>query len=230
MDINSINQDINTQAADQVVELSAFSENTFEETKKTVGFWEFFGLSWLFAIPVVGFISCIVFMFSPKRQTLKNYARAAFAWMAVRLVTAIITGLLIISLLGSLLLPTINQSLNLEFNSAFEVIDLATSLMTGNYSNVIKILRPQIIETFGEKSEPLIDEFSKKEYNPLLKMIAEEDYEGILTEFDEGKYNKLEEKVGTERFVSLKEEVRAAAQGESTERFDRIRGYLNLIG
>ena len=51
-----------------------------EPKNETVGFWTYFGLSALFALPVVGLIAAIVFAFAPKNKSLKNYARVMMTW------------------------------------------------------------------------------------------------------------------------------------------------------
>lgn len=225
MDFDTKNQE---QTENKAIELSSFSEDLSLEPKKTVGFWEFFGLIVLFAIPVVGFIACIVFMFSPKRQTLKNYARAVFTWMAVRLVTTIAVVLLVLSIVGTMVMPAINSSLNTNFDGIFEVIDVAGSLMSGNYAKVIGILRPQLIEALGEESAPLIDELSNRQYNEMFEKIIDEDYDDLLEDFNRGRYSGLEEVVGKDEFNSLINELRKASRGEHSEFFDGLRGYLSI--
>ena len=53
----------------------------------------YFWLMLLFAIPVIGLISVIIFSFAPKKQSLKNFARANLIWVIVGLVLTLIAAL-----------------------------------------------------------------------------------------------------------------------------------------
>ena len=52
---------------------------TAPEKTETVGFWAFFGLLILFALPFIGWIACIVFCFAPENKSMKNFAREMLA-------------------------------------------------------------------------------------------------------------------------------------------------------
>lgn len=53
---------------------------------KIVGTGTYFGLMFLFAIPIIGQIACIIMAFTPKNKNLKNYARAMLIWTVIALV------------------------------------------------------------------------------------------------------------------------------------------------
>lgn len=57
--------------------------------QQPVSMGTFFGLQLLFAIPVIGWIVCIIMTFAPKNQTLKNYARAMLIWIVIGLLLAL---------------------------------------------------------------------------------------------------------------------------------------------
>ena len=60
---------------------------------QTVSTGAYFGLMLLFALPVVGFISCIIFSFAPQNPNLKHFARANLIWAIIGLVLgAILVG------------------------------------------------------------------------------------------------------------------------------------------
>ena len=215
-----------TQETTEVIEKAP---TEVKESRTTVGFWEFFGLIALFAIPVVGFIACIVFMFSPKRKVMKSYARAVFAWMMTRVVLTVAVVLLVVSILGGMLLPTINSSLNTNFTSIFEVINLVGSVATDNYTKTIEILTPQLVEQMGEEYEPILIELSKKQYNEMFNQIADGEYTNLLVDFKGGRYDDLKEVLGDDTFDQLIEELELAAAGEGSEVLDEIREMLNII-
>ncbi len=53
---------------------------------KPVGTGTFFGLQFLFSIPVIGWLVCLIMTFAPKNKSLKNYARAMLIWLLIGLV------------------------------------------------------------------------------------------------------------------------------------------------
>lgn len=54
----------------------------------------FFGMMLLFAIPVVGWITCIIMAFAPKNENIKHYARAMLIWLIIAAVLCVILFLL----------------------------------------------------------------------------------------------------------------------------------------
>lgn len=203
--------------------------DTKEKPRQTVGFWEFFGLTALFSVPVAGFIAAIVFMFAPKRKIMKNYARAVMAWLGVRIVSSLAVILIVLNILGNAILPSINQNLGTEFNNVFQVIGLASDITTKNYAGIIDAFRPQLIESLGAEYEPLINELSNKKYNSLFEDIIEEDYDDLLDDLQSGKYNNLEKAVGQEKFNQFKNEVEAAANGMPSEFLSSINDLSSIF-
>ncbi len=203
--------------------------DTKEEPRQTVGFWEFFGLTALFSVPVAGFIACIVFMFAPKRKVMKNYARAVMAWLGVRIVSAAAVCLIVLNIVGNAVLPSINQNLGTNFSNPFQVIGLAGDVATKNYAGIIDTFRPQLVESLGAEYEPLLNELSNKKYNSLFEDIIEKDYDDLLNDLQSGKYNNLEKAVGQEKFNEFKNEVEAAANGMPSEFLSSISGLSSLL-
>ena len=74
-----------------------------DESNGVVGTGVFFGTMLLFALPIIGFIACIVMCFAPKRKSLKNYAKANLIWAIIGLVFSILLTVGIIALGGSLM-------------------------------------------------------------------------------------------------------------------------------
>ncbi len=71
----------------------------------------FFGTIFLFKIPIIGFLACIIMCFAPKKKSLKNYAKAHLIWAIIGLVIGV---LLIIGLiaLGNSILNYIKEAIN----------------------------------------------------------------------------------------------------------------------
>ena len=62
----------------------------------------------VYAIPIVGWVACILTALKGKHQTKKNFAKAMMIWLIIGLVLSLITGV-IITWLGTLLVDYINQ-------------------------------------------------------------------------------------------------------------------------
>ena len=59
----------------------------------------FFWMMLVYALPLIGWIICIIMAFAPKNESKKHFARAILIWGIVGIVISII-GLIILSLLG----------------------------------------------------------------------------------------------------------------------------------
>ncbi len=221
---------INTEAVEQLNENVETVQTPDEVPRQSLNFWEYFGLTALFAVPIVGFIVCAILMFTPKRQAMKNYARAVMAFMGIRLVNTIVIFIIIFNIIGNnLILPIINNSLNTDFQNINEVIDVTGDLMSKNYSGVIDTLRPQLTKSLGEEYNPLLKELSKKKYNELFSQILNEDYDTILYDFQSGKYEDLAKVIGNQEFAEFVNEVEKASNGEPTDLFDGINSFFSIL-
>lgn len=60
-----------------------------EETR-VLSTGSFFGLILLFALPVIGFISCLIMAFSSKNLNRKHFARAMLIWVIIALVLSLV--------------------------------------------------------------------------------------------------------------------------------------------
>lgn len=80
----------------------------------------YFGLMLLFAIPVVGFIACLIMSFASKNKNIKHYSRAVLIWT---IIVAVLT--IILSIIGYLLMDSlmdyINQSYGGSMNSFTDI-------------------------------------------------------------------------------------------------------------
>ncbi len=75
---------------------------------KAVGTGTYFWLMFLFSIPIIGFIICIIMAFAPRNKSLKNYAKATLIWVIIALVLAGIMAI-IFAILGNSLMLNISQ-------------------------------------------------------------------------------------------------------------------------
>jgi uncharacterized membrane protein YvbJ len=78
------------------------SKSVKEETKlyPPAGIASFFFLSFVYAIPLVGFLCSVILSFTSKNPSLKNYARSVLLWnlMAVIAVLLVVAGFFVLGL------------------------------------------------------------------------------------------------------------------------------------
>ncbi len=62
---------------------------TQDPESAVVGTGMFFGLQLLFALPLIGWLICLIMTFAPKNKNLKHYARAALIWILIGLLLSV---------------------------------------------------------------------------------------------------------------------------------------------
>lgn len=196
------------------------------QIEQNVGFWEFLGLIVLFAIPVVGFIAALIFLFVPQRKSLKNFAGAMLTWLIVRAIAAIISIVIAVTVIGGMLIPTINDALGTEFQDFGEAVGMIGNVASGNYSAVIEEMRPQLEEMIGEEYAPLLDELATGKYDDLIEDLAEQNYAEALEDLKENDYPQLKEVLSAEEYNGLMNELEAAARGEHSELFGQVQSVV----
>jgi len=88
-----------------------------------VGTGYFFGMILLYAIPIVGWIACILTALKGKHQTKKNFAKAMMIWLIIGLILSLIMGA-VITWLGTLLIDYINEMAAAELGTTGEIGEL----------------------------------------------------------------------------------------------------------
>lgn len=91
-----------------------YSSPAPDKTNKVVSTGLYIGLMILFAIPIIGFIACIIMTFAAKNRNIKNYARATLIWMIIAFVLLAIL-IAIASILVNTLTDYINQMTDGQF-------------------------------------------------------------------------------------------------------------------
>jgi len=84
----------------QVQQQPATVQAKVEDKYGIVSVGLYFGMMFLFSIPIIGWLICLIVAFVPKRQSLKNYARATLIWLIIGLGLAAL-GFAIFSMLGN---------------------------------------------------------------------------------------------------------------------------------
>ena len=73
-----------------------------------IGTGTFFGLEFLFMLPLIGWIACLIMAFAPKNVNLKHYARAKLIWVLISVVLCI-AAYFLIQWIGSVFIDYINR-------------------------------------------------------------------------------------------------------------------------
>ena len=83
----------------------------------------YFGMMLLFALPVIGWIACIIMAFAPKNENIRHFARANLIWL---LITLLIAGLisLAVSALIDFAAPYIEQIRSGDFGELGEYAEI----------------------------------------------------------------------------------------------------------
>ncbi len=91
----------------QVNTQPSYSPPVADNQNKVISTGLYIGLMLLFAIPIIGFIVCIIMAFAAKNKNIKNYAKATLIWMIIAFV---LIGILIA--IASVLVGTLTDYIN----------------------------------------------------------------------------------------------------------------------
>lgn len=106
-----------------------------EPEAKAVSTGTFFGLMFLFALPVVGWILCLILAFAPKNKNLKHFARANLIWLLIGLILTALLAVAVNALINTVT-PYVEQFINSnlgEFGSYEDWI--------GEFGSILEILK-----------------------------------------------------------------------------------------
>ena len=108
-----------------------------DPTNKTVSTAAYFWLMLLFAIPVIGWLICLIMAFAPKNKNLKHFARAILIW---GLVAAVLIGILtaLIALLSNTIMDYISQITDGQINNFGELFG-----QFGDLKGLLEQLNPE---------------------------------------------------------------------------------------
>lgn len=69
-----------------------YNENNLPPEYRPLSAWEYFGYTWLFTVPLIGFIFLLIFAFDKSNINRRNFARSYFCSLVI---AAIISGVII---------------------------------------------------------------------------------------------------------------------------------------
>lgn len=87
-----------------------------------VGTGWFFGMMLLFAIPVIGWLVCLITAFASKNESKKHFARAMLIWLIIGLVLAVV-GYFVFRWLGGAITDYINAEFGGQFGDLQELLE-----------------------------------------------------------------------------------------------------------
>ena len=77
---------------------------------KTVSTGTFFGLMFLFSLPILGWLICLIMAFASKNKNIKHFARAMLIWLIIAMVVGALIGIAINALINSIT-PYLEQAM-----------------------------------------------------------------------------------------------------------------------
>lgn len=101
---------------------------------KAVGTGAFFGLEFLLAFPVIGWLVCLIMAFAPKNKNIKHYARAKLIWIVIGIALCAIA-YFVIGYFGSMLLEYIDEMMDGSFPEWSEVFEQWKQIENGGLNN-----------------------------------------------------------------------------------------------
>lgn len=87
-----------------------------------VGTGYFFGMMFLYAIPVIGWLICLITAFAARNENKKHFARAMLIWLIIGLVLSVV-GYFVFRWLGGMLTDYINTEFGGQFGDLQELLE-----------------------------------------------------------------------------------------------------------
>lgn len=186
-----------------------------EKTNKVVGLGAYFGLIVLYAIPVIGFIACIIMAFVPKNKNIKNFARAMLIWLAIGLVVGIIS----ISIVSKVVTSITNAFSRYEemIEQYNEINDMLEQF--GNMSETLEqFSEGGTIEGFGDL-EDILGQFENGELGDIIGQLENGELEDIIGQLENG---ELEDIIGQLENGELEDVLDQFENGELENIFGQL--------
>lgn len=87
-----------------------------------VGTGYFFGMMFLYAIPVLGWLICIISAFASKNENKKHFAKAIMIWLIIGIVLSVV-GYFVFRWLGGMITDYINAEFGGQFGDLQELLE-----------------------------------------------------------------------------------------------------------
>ena len=180
------------------------------QTDPVVGTGAFFGLEFLFALPLIGFICCIIFSFAPKNRNLKHYARGKLIWSIIALVLSILL-ILCAAIFLQALPGMVSEELGIEVNELDDIFSIAGEL-------------PELIEELGGIEEVAGLVGNMGDIAGIVGQLGEiEGIEQVISEI--GEMENIEEVIGALENLENIESV--VGEMENIENIEELAEQIN---
>lgn len=100
-----------------------------------VGTGTYFGLMFLFAIPVIGWLICIIMAFASKNENKKHFAKAMMIWLIIGIVLSVV-GYFVFRWLGGMITDYINAEFGGQFGDLQELLEQFKQFENGGTSSL----------------------------------------------------------------------------------------------
>ena len=175
-----------------------------------VGTGAFFGLEFLFALPLIGFICCLIFSFAPKNRNLKHYARGKLIWSIIALVLSILL-ILCAAIFLQALPGMVSEELGIEVNELDDIFSIAGEL-------------PELIEELGGIEEVAGLVGNMGDIAGIVGQLGEiEGIEQVISEI--GEMENIEEVIGALENLENIESV--VGEMENIENIEELAEQIN---
>ena len=180
------------------------------QTDPVVGTGAFFGLEFLFALPLIGFICCLIFSFAPKNRNLKHYARGKLIWSIIALVLSILL-ILCATIFLQALPGMVSEELGIEVNELDDIFSIAGEL-------------PELIEELGGIEEVAGLVGNMGDIAGIVGQLGEiEGIEQVISEI--GEMENIEEVIGALENLENIESV--VGEMENIENIEELAEQIN---
>ena len=180
------------------------------QTDPVVGTGAFFGLEFLFALPLIGFICCLIFSFAPKNRNLKHYARGKLIWSIIALVLSILL-ILCAAIFLQALPGMVSEELGIEVNELDDIFSIAGEL-------------PELIEELGGIEEVAGLVGNMGDIAGVVGQLGEiEGIEQVISEI--GEMENIEEVIGALENLENIESV--VGEMENIENIEELAEQIN---
>ena len=167
-----------------------------DKTTKVVGMAAYFGMILLFAIPLVGFIACILMAVLPKNKNVNNFSRAMLIWLAIGIIFSGIS----VAVISKKVIDTANKVTQYikTIDTVSDVLNEVGGLLNQDGSGEVE----ESLEQFGigELGDTL-EQFDNGELEDTLEQLENGEWEEIFNQLENGGMEDILNSFGSGEFI-----------------------------
>ncbi len=171
-----------------------------DPAKKIVGIFTYIGLFILFAIPLIGLISAVIFSFAPKAKSLKNFGRAVLIWKVVTLLISILVLTVIFSIAAPMFKEVVGFDLSVlqgvNIGDMSTAIELSGYIEDENYGAAIQMVKDGRLDDMVDRAkngefDDMIREFAGSEAQEVLDALHSGELDAEIDRIKRGEYDDM---------------------------------------